>query len=135
MTTSSSFPPRDASTAVRAPAAPSDPGRATGSEGETFVVANEFAEVLVQRVLTHNGVRLEVSSPRLHRAVRLDPLQLEALTWQEAAAFSAMLTEPFGPSGEEDDTAGKPGGEPPRAGAERRAGAEGNGRAHGEVWR
>lgn len=93
------------------------------------MVANEFAEVLVQRVLTHNGVRLEVSSPRLHRSVRLDPLQLEALTWQEAAAFSGMLAEPFGPSGEEDETAGKAGEEPERAGA------EGNGRSHGDVWR
>ena len=64
-----------------------------------FVVANEFAEVCVRRVLTHNGVRLEVSSPRLRRSVRLDPLQLEALTWQDSASFSAMLAEPFGPAG------------------------------------
>jgi hypothetical protein len=125
VTTSSAFEPR---AARRAFCAPADPGRATAAESETLVVANEFAEVLVQRVLTHNGVRLEVSSPRLHRAVRLDPLQLEALTWQEAAAFSAMLTEPFGPSGD-DAPFGGTGDEPARAGA------EGNGRAHKGRWR
>ncbi|MGC8470897.1 MAG: hypothetical protein ACP5PM_01175 [Acidimicrobiales bacterium] len=129
MTTPFPLEARDASDATRAPAAPSDPGPATGSEVETLVVANEFAEVLVQRVLTHNGVRLEVSSPRLHRAVRLDPLQLEALTWQEAAAFSAMLTEPFGPSGEKEEPAGIPEGPPERARA------KSNGRAHGDVRR
>ncbi len=133
MTTSSAFeppfePPSEPRGARSASSGSADPDRAAGSESEVLVVANEFAEVRVQRVLTHNGVRLEVSSPRLQRAVRLDPLQLEALTWQETAAFSAMLTEPFGPSGE-DAPAGTPGGEPGRAGA------EGNGRVHGGRWR
>ncbi len=62
-----------------------------------LVIANEFAEVTIRRVATHNGTRLEVRSPRLGRSIRLDPLQLESLTWQEPDAFSALLVDPFGP--------------------------------------
>ena len=64
---------------------------------EAVVVANEFAEVIVRRVGTGNGVRLEVRSPRLGRIVLLDPLQLECLTWQQPALYSELLCEPFGP--------------------------------------
>jgi hypothetical protein len=63
-----------------------------------LLIANEFAEVTVQKVHTHNGVRLEVRSPRLGRSILLDALQLESLTWQEPALFSALLDEPFGPA-------------------------------------
>jgi len=61
------------------------------------VVANEFAEVVVRRVPTRNGVRLEIHAPRLGRRVFLDALALEALTWQPPALFSQLLEEPFGP--------------------------------------
>lgn len=127
VTAPSAFERRGAPSASPALPASAEDDRATSSESDAIVVANEFAEVVVQRVLTHNGVRLEVSSPRLGRVVRLDPLQLEALTWQEAAAFSAMLIEPFGPSegGPTDGVGGAP----------EHAGAEGNGRAHGGAWR
>lgn len=73
-------------------------GSTAGSVTGPMTVANEFAEVTIRRVNTHNGVRLEVSSPRLGRAVRLDALQLEALTWQTPDAFSSLLADPFGPS-------------------------------------
>ncbi len=65
--------------------------------GADVLIANEFAEVRVRRVSTHNGVRLEISSPRLGHAIRLDPLQLECLTWQEPDVFSGLLIDPFGP--------------------------------------
>lgn len=60
-------------------------------------LGNEYASVLVRPVQTRNGVRLEISAPRLGRSVRLCPLELEALTWQPPEAFSRMLETPFGP--------------------------------------
>lgn len=69
------------------------------NEESAVVIANEFAEVVVRRVFTHNGVRLEISSQRLGWSIRLDALQLESLTWQTREAFSKFLEEPFGPLG------------------------------------
>jgi hypothetical protein len=63
-----------------------------------FELTNEFATVRVRRVFTRNGVRLEISSPRLGRTVRLDPLSLESLTWQTSETFSEFLRHPFGPA-------------------------------------
>jgi hypothetical protein len=59
-------------------------------------IANEFARVIVTRVETRNGVRLRIHSPRLDRAIDLDPLELESLTWQSHDVFSGFLTHPFG---------------------------------------
>jgi len=67
-----------------------------------FELTNEFATVRVRRVFTRNGVRLEISSPRLGRSIRLDPLALESLTWQPAETFSAFLRQPFGRQPDED---------------------------------
>jgi hypothetical protein len=64
--------------------------------GEQLVIANEFAYVLVQKVKTRNGIRLEVSSPRLGFKILLDPLELESLTWQRKDVFSRFLETPFG---------------------------------------
>jgi hypothetical protein len=66
-------------------------------EGEVLKLANEFAEVLVRKVRTRNGLRLEICSPKLGFAVRLCPLQLEALTWQSSDVFSGFLSNPLGP--------------------------------------
>ena len=62
-----------------------------------FELTNEFATVRVRRVFTRNGVRLEITSPRLGRSIRLDPLSLESLTWQTDETFSEMLRNPYGP--------------------------------------
>lgn len=62
-----------------------------------FALANEFAEVRIRLVETRNGQRLEISSARLSSAVRLDPLECEALSWQEPEFFSELLGHPFGP--------------------------------------
>lgn len=63
-------------------------------------IANEFTTIHVRKVFTRNGERLEVHSPKLGFTVRLDPLELEALTWQPPETFSALLHTPYGP---EDD--------------------------------
>lgn len=70
------------------------------ADGE-LELTNEFATVRVRRVYTRNGVRLEIRSPRLGRAIRLDPLALESLTWQTMETFSRFLREPYGPPDDE----------------------------------
>jgi hypothetical protein len=71
--------------------------------GEAIVLANEFAEVVVSKVETRNGARLLIESPKSGQWVSLCPLELEALTWQGAETFSAMIGSPFasliGPEG------------------------------------
>ncbi|RBM23433.1 hypothetical protein DI005_02735 [Prauserella sp. PE36] len=66
-------------------------------QGEEIVLGNEFAEIRVCRVETRNGSRLLVEAPKSGQWVALCPLELEALTWQNAATFSAMIGTPFGP--------------------------------------
>ncbi|MCM2393719.1 hypothetical protein [Streptomyces albipurpureus] len=78
------------------------------AEGEPLVVANEFAEVRVVRVRTRNGARLLVESPRSGQWVALCPLELEALTRQNTATFSAMIGTPYGPLVQEAATAKGP---------------------------
>lgn len=73
-------------------------------EGEPLSLGNEFAEVTVRKVRTRNGLRLEICSPKLGYAVRLCPLQLEALTWQSSEVFSGFLSNPLGPTTEAPDT-------------------------------
>lgn len=72
------------------------------TRGEPISIGNEFAEVRVVRVETRNGSRLLIESPRSGWWVTLCPLELEALTWQNAATFSAMIGKPFGPLFDED---------------------------------
>lgn len=70
--------------------------------GEPIVIGNEFSEIRVSRVETRNGARLLVESPRSGQWVTLDPMELEALTWQSVATFSAMIGRPFAPLVSED---------------------------------
>jgi len=65
--------------------------------GPAIEVANEFAEVRVQKIATRNGVRLLVESPRSGQWIALCPLQLEALTRQDEQVCSAMIANPYGP--------------------------------------
>ena len=60
-------------------------------------LANEFTEVVVERVRTRNGARLRISVPSSGRAIMLCPLELEALTWQDHELFSRLLRTPHGP--------------------------------------
>jgi hypothetical protein len=69
-------------------------------EREPLELANEYASVVVRKVWTRNGVRLEITSPRLDRVIRLCPLELESLTWQAPEVFSSFLRTPFGPEDE-----------------------------------
>ena len=64
--------------------------------GDDVKISNEFAYVKVAKVWTRNGERLEISSPRLIRTIRLDPIELESLTWQTTDTFTKFLETPFG---------------------------------------
>ena len=64
-------------------------------------ITNEFASVLVRKVPTRNGVRLEIFSPRLGHRIQLDAVALESLTWQTIETFSRFLSTPFGPPRED----------------------------------
>ena len=68
--------------------------------GEYLHLGNEFAEVLVRKVTTRNGVRLEIVAPKIGRRIFLDPVELESLTWQTPETFSSFLRTPFGPEPE-----------------------------------
>ena len=63
-------------------------------------LANEFGEVVVERVPTRNGARLRISMPASGRSILLCPLELEALTWQDHDLFSRLLQTPHGPEDE-----------------------------------
>lgn len=76
--------------------------------GEPITIANEFAEIRVFRVETRNGARLMVESPKSGQWITLDPLELESLTWQTRATFSAMVGHPYGPLVADDDESGDP---------------------------
>jgi hypothetical protein len=73
-------------------------------------LANEFGEVVVERVPTRNGARLRISVPASGRSIMLCPLELEALTWQDHDLFSRLLQTPHGPEDEAfpDETASTP---------------------------
>ena len=60
-------------------------------------IANEFTTTRVRKVLTRNGERIQVESRKLGTSILLDPLELEALTWQTPETFSEMLSDPYGP--------------------------------------
>lgn len=68
-------------------------------------ISNEFTSVEVRKIATRNGELLEIRSLKLGFIVRLDPLELEALTWQEPLTFSRLLQTPYGP---EENTAARP---------------------------
>ena len=70
--------------------------------GEPVIrLANEFTEVVVERVRTRNGARLRISVPSSGRQIMLCPLELEALAWQDHELFSGLLRTPHGPEGDD----------------------------------
>jgi len=56
-----------------------------------IIIANEFADVVVSRVLTRNGMRLEIWSPRRGTRVHLDAVALDCISYQPPETFTAML--------------------------------------------
>lgn len=65
--------------------------------GDPLTIANEFSEIRVRHVETRNGARLLIESPRSGQWIALDPLELEAVTWQTTRTFSEMIATPYEP--------------------------------------
>lgn len=60
-------------------------------EGPVLVIANEFTAVWVRKIKTLNGERLEIHSPEGQTTIRVDPLQLEALSALSSESISKLL--------------------------------------------
>ncbi|MDO8310045.1 MAG: dihydrodiol dehydrogenase [Actinomycetota bacterium] len=73
--------------------------QAPGEVPGEIVIANEFAAVVVRKVTTRNGERLEIRSLGKDTSVRLDAIALEALTWSSALEVGRALETPLGPEG------------------------------------
>ena len=69
----------------------------SGGTEQPIRLANEFTEVVVERVQTRNGARLRILVPASGHEILLCPLELEALTWQRHELFSGLLGTPHGP--------------------------------------
>jgi hypothetical protein len=61
---------------------------------EATEIANEFAYVHVRKVHTRNGARLEIRSPRRGTLIRLDPMELEAISGLDPESFTRLLEDP-----------------------------------------
>jgi hypothetical protein len=57
-------------------------------------IANEFAYVHVRKVHTRNGERLEIRSPRRDSLIRLDPMELEAISGLDPEQLARLLEDP-----------------------------------------
>ena len=67
-------------------------------ENRCFELANEFARVKIEIDKSAKGPRLKITTTRLGSVIYLDPIQLEALTWQDSKMFTELLKTPFGPA-------------------------------------
>ena len=92
---------------MNGPNGPDSPGQELPGvrRGEPITLGNEFSEVRISRIDTRNGARLLIESPKSGYWVALCPLEVEALTWQNTAVFSAMIGNPSGPLMTEDEDA------------------------------
>ena len=64
---------------------------ADGGDSGPIVIANEFADVVVRKVETRNGMRLDIWSPRRGTRVLLDAVALDCLSFQEPDLITEML--------------------------------------------
>jgi hypothetical protein len=64
---------------------------ADGRNDGPIVIANEFADVVVRKVETRNGMRLDIWSPRRGSRVLLDAVALDCLTFQEPELITQLL--------------------------------------------
>ena len=62
-----------------------------GNDGP-IVIANEFTDVVVRKVETRNGMRLDIWSPRRGSRVLLDAVALDCLSFQEPELITELLS-------------------------------------------
>lgn len=70
-----------------------------GVEGDepTIGIANEYAYVRCQRVVTPAGERLAIDAPKSGHRILLDAVELEAIAWQTKESLSRLLAGGTGP--------------------------------------
>ncbi|WP_409186584.1 hypothetical protein F9C11_21070 [Amycolatopsis sp. VS8301801F10] len=76
---------------VEEPPAGDIPEYPSASADGPIVVANEFVDVVVRRVGTRNGMRLDIWSPRRGTRVLLDAVALDCLSYQEPGLITELL--------------------------------------------
>lgn len=64
---------------------------ADGGNGGPIVIANEFADVVIRKIETRNGMRLDIWSPRRGSRVQLDAVALDCLSYQEPELISQLI--------------------------------------------
>lgn len=62
-----------------------------GGNHGPIVIANEFADVVVRKVKTRNGMRLDIWSPKRGTRVLLDAVALDCLSFQEPELITQLL--------------------------------------------
>jgi len=60
-------------------------------EEQIAEIADDFASVTVTKIITPCGTRIEISASNTGHSIRLDPLELESLTWQTPDSFLELL--------------------------------------------
>ena len=60
-------------------------------EGETHAIEDDVTTVEFRKIFTPAGERLEVESPAASSRIRLDAIELEALTWQDAETYREFI--------------------------------------------
>lgn len=56
-------------------------------------ISNDKESVYSKKVHTRLGERLEISNPESGSKIRLDPLELESLTWQTPESFESFIED------------------------------------------
>ena len=54
-------------------------------------ITGEDATVAISKIITPCGTRIEISAPDTGNGIRLDPLELESLTWQSPESLREIL--------------------------------------------
>jgi hypothetical protein len=57
-----------------------------------IVIANEFADAVVRKVETRNGMRLDIWSPRRGTRILLDAVALDCLSYQDPKLITELLS-------------------------------------------
>jgi hypothetical protein len=67
--------------------------------------------VVLSKIHTPKGERLEIADPDSERTVRLDAIQIESLSWQDQAFFAGLVAESSVPAAETSAEGPAPDGE------------------------
>lgn len=87
---------------------PIEPDDSVRPIGDAIGIANEFTGVLLRKVLTRNGERLEVTTPKRDHRVLLDAMQLEIISTLRPEDFTELIARRLGSHDARSEEARKP---------------------------